>query len=134
MGEGGSLETDGQGTLLATVSSLANSNRNPGRTQDQVEQAMKTALGIGKVIGVPGLAGQDITDCHIDCLARFTAPGQVILDKPGSRSTKRPSGPCRAPPTPRAAGWPSPNCPARTAATSAGAARTSCPATPTTTP
>ncbi|MFH8626297.1 agmatine deiminase family protein [Streptomyces vietnamensis] len=83
VGEGGSLETDGQGTLLATVSSLVNANRNPGMTQDQVEQAMKSALGIDKVIWVPGLAGQDITDCHIDCLARFVAPGQVILDQPG---------------------------------------------------
>ncbi|MCX4984725.1 agmatine/peptidylarginine deiminase [Streptomyces sp. NBC_00572] len=83
VGEGGSLETDGQGTLLATVSSLVNGNRNPGMSQDQVEQAMKSALGIDKVIWVPGLAGQDITDCHIDCLARFTAPGEVILDKPG---------------------------------------------------
>ncbi|WP_327302339.1 agmatine deiminase family protein [Streptomyces sp. NBC_01298] len=84
VGEGGSLETDGEGTLLATVSSLVNANRNPGKSQDQVEQAMKTALGIDKVIWVPGLAGQDITDCHIDCLARFTAPGKVILDKPGA--------------------------------------------------
>ncbi|WP_406864761.1 agmatine deiminase family protein [Streptomyces sp. HUAS MG47] len=83
VGEGGSLETDGQGTLMATVSSLVNSNRNPGMTQAQVEQAMKSALGIDKVIWVPGLAGQDITDCHIDCLARFVAPGEVILDKPG---------------------------------------------------
>ncbi|MET9676115.1 agmatine deiminase family protein [Streptomyces sp. NPDC006482] len=83
VGEGGSLETDGQGTLLATVSSMVNPNRNPGMTQDQVEQAMKSALGIDKVIWVPGLAGQDITDCHIDCLARFVAPGRVILDQPG---------------------------------------------------
>ncbi|MFB8076214.1 agmatine deiminase family protein [Streptomyces sp. NPDC056013] len=84
VGEGGSLETDGAGTLLATVSSLVNGNRNPGMSQDQVEQGMKSVLGVDKVIWVPGLAGQDITDAHIDCLARFTAPGQVILDKPGA--------------------------------------------------
>ncbi|MFJ3794113.1 agmatine deiminase family protein [Kitasatospora sp. NPDC090091] len=83
VGEGGSLETDGDGTLLATVSSLVNPNRNPGKSRDQVEQALKSSLGIDKVVWVPGLAGQDITDCHIDCLARFTAPGKVILDKPG---------------------------------------------------
>ncbi|MEU8774892.1 agmatine deiminase family protein [Streptomyces sp. NPDC048606] len=83
VGEGGSLETDGEGTLLATVSSMVNANRNPGMSQGQVEQAMKTALGIDKLIWVPGLAGQDITDCHIDCLARFIAPGKVMLDKPG---------------------------------------------------
>ncbi|MFE2168546.1 agmatine deiminase family protein [Streptomyces sp. NPDC059447] len=86
VGEGGSLETDGQGTLLATVSSLVNSNRNPGKSQAQVEDAMKSSLGIDKVIWVPGLAGEDITDCHIDCLARFIAPGQVMLDKPGPRT------------------------------------------------
>ncbi|MGW8360018.1 agmatine deiminase family protein [Streptomyces wedmorensis] len=83
VGEGGSLETDGEGTLLATVSSLVNPNRNPGKSQAQVEQDLKSSLGVDKVIWVPGLAGQDITDCHIDCLARFTAPGKVILDKPG---------------------------------------------------
>ncbi|MFD8081388.1 agmatine deiminase family protein [Kitasatospora sp. NPDC059722] len=83
VGEGGALETDGQGTLLATVSSLVNPNRNPGMSQDQVEQALKSSLGLDKVIWLAGLAGQDITDDHVDCLARFTAPGQVILDKPG---------------------------------------------------
>ncbi|WP_225802981.1 agmatine/peptidylarginine deiminase [Streptomyces sp. NK15101] len=89
VGEGGSLETDGQGTLMATVSSLVNSNRNPGMTQDQVEQSMKWALGADKVIWVPGLAGQDITDCHIDCLARFVAPGKVILDQPGPGTSSK---------------------------------------------
>lgn len=89
VGEGGSLETDGQGTLMATISSLVNSNRNPGMAQEQVEQALKSALGIDKVIWVPGLAGQDITDCHIDCLARFVAPGHVILDQPGPGTSSK---------------------------------------------
>ncbi|MEU1508000.1 agmatine deiminase family protein [Kitasatospora sp. NPDC005748] len=88
-GEGGSLETDGQGTLLATVSSLVNPNRNPGKSKDQVEQELRTTLGMDKVIWVPGLAGQDITDCHIDCLARFTAPGEVLLDQPGPGADAR---------------------------------------------
>ncbi|MFF7776495.1 agmatine/peptidylarginine deiminase [Streptomyces tanashiensis] len=89
VGEGGSLETDGQGTLMATISSLVNSNRNPGMTQDQVEQSLKWSLGVDKVIWVPGLAGQDITDCHIDCLARFVAPGKVILDQPGPNASSK---------------------------------------------
>ncbi|WP_371679921.1 agmatine deiminase family protein [Streptomyces sp. NBC_01276] len=89
VGEGGSLETDGEGTLLATVSSLVNANRNPGMSQEQVEQALKPALGVDRVIWVPGLAGQDITDCHIDCLARFTGPGRVILDKPGAGADRK---------------------------------------------
>ncbi|MER7582328.1 agmatine deiminase family protein [Kitasatospora sp. NPDC097691] len=86
-GEGGSLETDGQGTLLATVSSLVNPNRNPGLSQSDVEQRLKSSLGVEKVIWLAGLAGQDITDSHIDCVARFSAPGRVILDKPGPGST-----------------------------------------------
>ncbi|MFD7452866.1 agmatine deiminase family protein [Kitasatospora sp. NPDC059827] len=85
-GEGGSLETDGQGTLLATVSSLVNPNRNPGLSQSDVEQRLKSSLGVEKVIWLAGLAGQDITDSHIDCVARFSAPGRVILDKPGPGS------------------------------------------------
>ncbi|KOU25545.1 MULTISPECIES: agmatine deiminase family protein [unclassified Streptomyces] len=89
VGEGGSLETDGEGTLLATVSSLVNPNRNPGMSREQVEQVVKSALGIDKVIWVPGLAGQDITDCHIDCLARFTSPGRVILDRPGAGADRK---------------------------------------------
>ncbi|GGT21224.1 porphyromonas-type peptidyl-arginine deiminase [Streptomyces tanashiensis] len=89
VGEGGSLETDGQGTLMATISSLVNGNRNPGMTQDQVEQSLKWSLGVDKVIWVPGLAGQDITDCHIDCLARFVAPGKVILDQPGPGASSK---------------------------------------------
>ncbi|KQV21669.1 MULTISPECIES: agmatine deiminase family protein [unclassified Kitasatospora] len=89
VGEGGSLETDGEGTLLATVSSLVNPNRNPGMSQAQVESALKSSLGLDKVIWVPGLAGQDTTDCHIDCLARFTAPGRVLLDQPGPGTDAR---------------------------------------------
>ncbi|MER7765113.1 agmatine deiminase family protein [Streptomyces sp. NPDC097619] len=86
VGEGGSLEADGDGTLMVTVSSLVNDNRNPGLSQERLGELMKGSLGVDKVIWVPGLAGQDITDCHIDCLARFTAPGRVILDKPGPRA------------------------------------------------
>ncbi|MFC1432585.1 agmatine deiminase family protein [Streptacidiphilus sp. N1-3] len=81
--EGGALETDGQGTLLATVSSIVNKNRNPGQTQAQLEQKLKTTFGLQKVIWLAGVAGQDITDDHVDALARFSAPGHVILDNPG---------------------------------------------------
>ncbi|MFJ8039221.1 agmatine deiminase family protein [Kitasatospora sp. NPDC096147] len=89
VGEGGSLETDGEGTLLVTESSLVNPNRNPGMSRARVEEELKRSLGQDKVIWVPGLAGADITDCHIDCLARFTAPGKVLLDKPGPDTDPR---------------------------------------------
>ncbi|PJN28153.1 agmatine/peptidylarginine deiminase [Kitasatospora sp. CB02891] len=79
--EGGSLESDGQGTLLVTESSVVNANRNPGLDRDRVEAELKQALGVTKVIWLAGVRGQDITDAHVDCLARFAAPGVVLLDR-----------------------------------------------------
>lgn len=81
--EGGSLETDGEGTLLVTESSVVNDNRNPGKTRDEIEAELKELLGVTTVIWFPGVRGEDITDAHIDSLVRFAAPGVVLLDTPG---------------------------------------------------
>ncbi|MER6046682.1 agmatine deiminase family protein [Streptomyces sp. NPDC001793] len=84
--EGGSFETDGEGTLLVTESSVVNKNRNPGKSRDQIEAEIKSSLGIEKVIWLAGVRGKDITDAHVDSIARFTAPGVVLVDRasPGS--------------------------------------------------
>ncbi|MFC9257194.1 agmatine deiminase family protein [Amycolatopsis thailandensis] len=79
--EGGSFETDGAGTLMVTESSLVNDNRNKGKTRQEIEDELKKVLGVRKVIWFAGVRGEDITDAHVDCLARFTAPGVVLLDK-----------------------------------------------------
>ncbi|MEV1038254.1 agmatine deiminase family protein [Streptomyces sp. NPDC050204] len=79
--EGGSFETDGEGTLLITESSIVNDNRNPGKSRDRIEAELKQTLGVKKVIWLAGVRGQDITDAHVDSLVRFTAPGVVLLDK-----------------------------------------------------
>lgn len=79
--EGGSFETDGEGTLLITESSIVNDNRNRGKSRDQVEAELIDTLGVEKVIWLAGVRGQDITDAHVDSLARFTAPGVILLDK-----------------------------------------------------
>ncbi|MGW0732444.1 agmatine deiminase family protein [Streptomyces sp. NPDC002851] len=81
-GEGGALEVDGEGTLLATESSWVNANRNPGTSRDDIEQALKALFGVTKVIWVAGVRGKDITDYHIDALARFSEPGVVVMSKP----------------------------------------------------
>lgn len=83
VGEGGSLETDGLGTLLVTESSLVNDNRNPGLSRDEIESRLMKLLGMRKVIWFDGVYDEDITDAHIDSLVRFTAPGVVLLDTPG---------------------------------------------------
>ncbi|GAB2719490.1 agmatine deiminase family protein [Kitasatospora kifunensis] len=85
-GEGGAIEVDGEGTLLATESSWVNANRNPGKSREQIEAALKQLLGVEKVIWIQGVAGQDITDCHIDALARFAEPGVVVLHRPAADS------------------------------------------------
>ncbi len=80
-GEGGGVETDGAGTLLAHASSWVNRNRNAG-TPEEIASALREALGAGKMIWAPGVAGADITDYHIDALARFVKPGQVLIQLP----------------------------------------------------
>lgn len=80
--EGGAIEVDGEGTMLATESSIINPNRNPGISKEVIEQDLHTYLGIEKVIWIPGRRGWDITDDHIDALARFVSPGVVLLGKP----------------------------------------------------
>ncbi|KAF9900337.1 hypothetical protein EC991_007470 [Linnemannia zychae] len=82
VGEGGSIETDGEGTLLMTESSIVNKNRNPGMSRDQIDQVFKKELGISKIIWVKGVKDHDITDSHIDSLARFVAPGVVMVSRP----------------------------------------------------
>ena len=82
VGEGGGLEVDGEGTVLASRSSWVNDNRNPGRSEAEVEASMLDALGAERMIWVDGLAGADITDGHIDTLARFAAPTTIVVDVP----------------------------------------------------
>ncbi|WP_438295737.1 agmatine deiminase family protein [Streptomyces sp. HUAS TT7] len=82
VGEGGSIETDGDGTVMATESSLVNKNRNRGMTRPEIEEAVLRAYGAEKMIWVPGVRGQDITDNHIDVTSRFVRPGVVMVQVP----------------------------------------------------
>lgn len=82
VGEGGSIEVDGAGTLLATESSLVNGNRNPDVSRDDIEADLKRLFGVTTVIWVKGVKGHDITDYHIDALARFSEPGVVVMSVP----------------------------------------------------
>ncbi|MCX8049104.1 MAG: agmatine deiminase family protein [Methylohalobius sp.] len=83
--EGGSLETDGLGTLLATRSSLQNPNRNPD--PQQAEAILAEQLGIKRFLWLDHgyLAGDD-TDGHIDTLARFCTPSTIVYQACADRS------------------------------------------------
>ncbi|WP_067698979.1 agmatine deiminase family protein [Nocardia jejuensis] len=76
--EGGGIEVDGEGTAIITESCVLNNNRNPGWKKPDVEAELEYLLGIRKVIWLPGIAGEDITDGHTDFYARFAAPGVVV--------------------------------------------------------
>ncbi|MFF8840218.1 agmatine/peptidylarginine deiminase [Streptomyces sp. NPDC015130] len=82
VGEGGAIEQDGAGTLMATRSSLLNRNRNPGMSERELERAMCDAYGASKVIWFDGVYGQDITDDHVDATSRFLAHGEALVQMP----------------------------------------------------
>lgn len=82
VGEGGAIEQDGAGTLMATRSSLINTNRNRGMSQQDVEDAMLDAYGATQVIWFDGVKGQDITDDHVDATSRFLATGRGLVQMP----------------------------------------------------
>ena len=82
--EGGGIEVNGKGTLLATRSSIINPNRNPNVSQDEIEAAIMDYLGIRHFIWLSGaprefcdLVGSD-TDLHVDAYARFTDDSTVL--------------------------------------------------------
>lgn len=81
VGEGGGIEVDGMGTALAHASCWVNTNRNAG-SQEDVERLLLEAVGAEMMIWAPGVKGEDITDYHIDALARFVKPGLVVIQLP----------------------------------------------------
>ena len=83
--EGGAIETDGDGTLLANERCVVDPKRNPGLDRVAMEAALHRWLGVDRVLWVGGdLAGDD-TDGHIDQLARFVAPGRVLAARQPDR-------------------------------------------------
>jgi agmatine deiminase len=80
--EGGSIDVDGQGTLLTTEECNLDPRvqvRNPGLAREGFEQVAADVLGARKVIWLgAGIAGDD-THGHVDDLCRFVSPGRVVL-------------------------------------------------------
>lgn len=77
--EGGSIETDGLGTVLTTEACLLSPNRNPQLDKGEIEQALASLLGARRVLWLTRgwLAGDD-TDSHIDTLARFCPDNTIV--------------------------------------------------------
>ncbi len=79
--EGGAIETDGEGTMLTTEECLLSpvQARNPGLDREGYERVFREHLGIRETIWLgEGCVGDD-THGHVDDIARFVAPGVIVL-------------------------------------------------------
>ena len=80
--EGGSIDGNGRGTILATEECLLDPNvqvRNPGLSREEVEEALRDFLGATNILWLGrGIAGDD-THGHVDDFCRFVGPRTVVL-------------------------------------------------------
>jgi agmatine deiminase len=76
--EGGSIDSNGLGTVLTTTNCLLNPNRNPQLTRGDLEVRLKSYLGAKKILWLSGEILGDDTDGHVDQLARFVGPRTVL--------------------------------------------------------
>ena len=77
--EGGSIHSDGLGTILTTEECLLNPDRNPDLDKREIEAYLKTYLGAKKIIWLPFGVYKDVTSGHVDNLCCFVRPSEVLL-------------------------------------------------------
>ena len=77
--EGGSIHSDGEGTILTTEACLLSAGRNPGLTKEQIENRLKEYLGAEKVIWLKRGIYNDETNEHVDNVCAYVGPAEVVL-------------------------------------------------------
>ena len=77
--EGGSIHSDGEGTLLVTESCLLSAGRNPSMTRAEIEAELCRRLGAEKVLWLPRGIYNDETNEHVDNVCAFVGPAEVVL-------------------------------------------------------
>jgi agmatine deiminase len=77
--EGGAFLVDGQGTLLTTEECLLSPGRNPHMTAREMEAVLRDYLGVDKVVWLGRGMDPDETNGHVDGVAHFVAPAEVLL-------------------------------------------------------
>ncbi len=76
--EGGSIHVDGEGTVITTEMCLLSRGRNPHMNKQQIENMLKEYLNCEKVIWVPEGIDPQETNGHIDDVAAYVRPGEVV--------------------------------------------------------
>lgn len=77
--EGGSIHTNGSGTLLTTSECLLSKSRNPSLSKDEIEERLKRDLQVKKVLFLPYGVYQDETSGHVDNIACFLDEKTILL-------------------------------------------------------
>jgi agmatine deiminase len=86
--EGGSIDVNGDGTVLTTEQCLLNKNRNPELSKEQIETYLAQYIGATNVIWLKsGIEGDD-TDGHVDDFARFVSKNTVVCSFSESKGTE----------------------------------------------
>lgn len=91
--EGGSITSNGDGTLITTTDCLMHPSRNPDLSRFEIEGFLQRHLGIDQVIWLPfGLVDDTDTDGHVDNVAAWVDDRRVLVqgcDDPGSADHHR---------------------------------------------
>jgi agmatine deiminase len=77
--EGGSIHVDGEGTCITTRECLLDAGRNPGWSEEDIEGILRKYLHVDTTIWLDHGIVDDETNGHVDNVACFTRPGEVIL-------------------------------------------------------
>lgn len=78
--EGGSVIVDGRGRLITTEQCLLHPNRNPRLSRGQIEEGLRTYLGVSEIVWLgQGLVGDRDTDGHIDMFTALTDDGALLM-------------------------------------------------------
>lgn len=77
--EGGSIHSDGEGTVMVTEACLLSKGRNPQLSKEQIEEKLKAYLGAEKVLWLPRGIYMDETNEHVDNVCAFVGPAEVVL-------------------------------------------------------
>ncbi|MGN1094821.1 MAG: agmatine deiminase [Eubacteriales bacterium] len=77
--EGGSIHSDGEGTIMVTEACLLSGGRNPSLSKSEIEEKLRLYLGAKKILWLPRGIYNDETNEHVDNICAFIAPGKVVL-------------------------------------------------------